>query len=362
GYRVLDLSRVLAGPFCTMLLGDMGAEVIKIEQMAIGDPTRGWGPPFQNQRDGKKTSIYFQSVNRNKKSVALDFTKKEAQNILHSLVEKSDILVENYIPGGLAKHNLDYKSISAINPNLIYCSITGYGQTGPSCKMPGYDLIAASQFGLLSITGPSGGEPCRVGVAVSDLSTGLFAKSAILGALVPRKGGNNEPKGCHIDVNLMSSQIAINSHVAADYLNSGEVAGRIGTAHRNLVPYKAYMAADKKYLIIGTGSDAQFEKLASILGHPEWAEDKRFCTNAKRVNNREKIDAMIQRIVEQNPSDHWFRQLANSGIPNGPVNSMPEVFRDPQLQYHKDRLILSWTPEEMNAETGLKVPGKAISL
>ncbi|MGE5642118.1 MAG: CaiB/BaiF CoA transferase family protein, partial [Byssovorax cruenta] len=281
GIRVLDLSRVLAGPYCTMVLGDLGAGVIKVESPE-GDETRGWGPPF-----AAGESAYFLCVNRNKRSIVIDFKTQEGRNILHKLIQQSDILVENFRPGTLARFSLDYESASMLNPKLIYCSITGFGQTGPLRDRPGYDFMIQAMGGLMSFTGEPEGEPMKVGVAVADLFAGQNAVIAILAALQAR---TQTGRGQHLDISLFDSQLGMLANVASNYLVSGNLPKRYGNAHANIVPYQSFQASDA-WFIVAVGNDKQFEKLCGVIRKLELASDPRFTTNADRVKNREELIA-----------------------------------------------------------------------
>ncbi len=302
---IVDLSRVLAGPYCTQLLSDYGAEVIKIEQPGLGDGTRQWGPPWV---DGE--SAYFLSVNRNKKSVTLNLKAPEGQQILKRLVAGADIFIENFRPGTLARLGLDYESLAAMHPGLIYCSITGYGQTGPYRDRPGYDFIIQAQGGIMSITGPPDGEPYKVGVAIVDITAGLFAASAILAALHHRE---RTGQGQYIDVALLDSQVAWLANVAHNYFATGEPPQRYGNAHPNIVPYETFPTADG-YVALAVGTDRQYERFCQVVGRPDLWEDERFQTNAGR------------------PTQYWVDLMVQAGIPVGPINDIPTVFADPQVQ------------------------------
>ena len=326
GVRVLDLTRVLAGPFATMILADMGAEVIKIENPVVGDETRTWGPPFV----GEETA-YFVAINRNKKSVALNIKHPKGNEIVRSLVRKSDILVENYIPGKLNSMGLGYNHLQAINKGLIYCSVTGYGRDGPYATRGGYDVIAASLGGLNYITGPENGDPCRVGVAMTDMSTGLFAHGAILAALLSRE---KTGLGQKIDCNLLSTQVAIMSHIASNYLNAGVEAKRWGTGHSSIVPYQAFKTKDGKFLTIGTGNNKLFKQLCDVLNLQHLVEDERFVDNASRVNNRDDLIPILQKKFLEEDCDYWVRLFENCSFPFGPINTVGEAMNDPQVLHN----------------------------
>ncbi|XP_071040274.1 succinate--hydroxymethylglutarate CoA-transferase isoform X2 [Parasteatoda tepidariorum] len=320
------MSRILAGPFCTMILGDLGAEVIKIESPYGGDETRRWGPPFINGE-----SIYFICVNRNKKSIAIDIKKPQGKELLMKLATESDVLVENFVPGKLNSLGLGYESFKSVAPHLIYCSITGFGQTGPYATRPGLDVIVASVGGLFHITGPEGGQPCKAGVAVTDLATGLYAQGAIMAALIHRmKTGN----GQKIDCDLFSTQVSSLVNIGSNYLNSGVEAKRWGTAHESIVPYQAFETRDS-YITIGATSNDGFKKMCKLLTIPEFCADPRFSSNEERVKNRKTLISKLSEIFLKHPTEYWLRVFDGSGLPYGPVNNMEQVFNDPQVIHKK---------------------------
>uniref|UniRef100_UPI001CD8B935 succinate--hydroxymethylglutarate CoA-transferase-like n=1 Tax=Solea senegalensis TaxID=28829 RepID=UPI001CD8B935 len=322
GVRVLDLTRVLAGPFATMILADLGAEVIKVERPGAGDDTRVWGPPFIGSE-----SVYFLSINRNKKSIAVDLKHPRGVKIIKELAAVCDVLVENFIPGKLSQMSLGYEQLSRVNPRLIYCSISGYGQTGPQCQSPGYDSIASAVSGMMHITGPEGGEPVRPGVAMTDLATGLYAHGAVMAALLHRhKTGG----GVHIDCNLLSSQVSCLSHIAANFLNAGKEAKRWGTAHESIVPYQGFRTRDG-HVVVAAGNDKQFIKVCEVLQLTELTQQPHYKTNKLRVHNRQQlIHTLSQRFLQEKTAD-WLRRFEGSGVPVGPINSIQEVFSDPQV-------------------------------
>lgn len=328
--RVIDLSRVLAGPSCTQLLGDLGADIIKIEKPGEGDDTRKWGPPFMKDSSGQDTteSAYYLCCNRNKRSLAVDITQPEGQKIIHDLLSQADILIENFKVGGLKKYGLDYDSVKAKHPHIIYASITGFGQTGPLATEPGYDIMAQAMGGLMAATGEPAGEPMKVGVALSDIMTGLHAAIGILAAMHKRK---ETGKGEHIDVALLDCTLASLTNLAQYYLTSGTVAKRWGNAHSTIVPYQAFPAADG-HVIIAVGNDTQFSRLAHCLGHAEWATDERFALNKSRVKNRDDIVMLISAITTTKPVAHWVKALQDIDVPVGPVNKMDQVFAMEQVQ------------------------------
>ncbi|XP_053915878.1 succinate--hydroxymethylglutarate CoA-transferase isoform X3 [Cuculus canorus] len=323
GVKILDLTRVLAGPFATMNLGDLGAEVIKVERLGAGDDTRAWGPPFAGTE-----SLYFLSVNRNKKSIAINMKDSKGAKLVRELAAVSDVFVENYIPGKLAEMGLGYEDIKKIAPHIVYCSITGYGQTGPMVRRGGYDSIAAAVSGLMHITGHEDGEPVRPGVAMTDLATGLYTYGAIMAGLLQRyKTG----KGLHIDCNLLSSQVACLTHVAANYLNCKIEAKRWGTAHGSIVPYQAFKTKDG-YIVVGAGNDQQFVTVCKILNLPEVAEDSRYKTNNLRVQNRKELIDILSTRFSEKTTIKWLQLFEGSGVPFGPINNMQQVFSDPQIK------------------------------
>ncbi|MGQ0526548.1 MAG: CaiB/BaiF CoA transferase family protein [Alphaproteobacteria bacterium] len=330
GIRVLDLSRILAGPFCTQILGDLGADILKIEKPLEGDDTRTWGPPFLKDKDGNDTneSAYYLSINRNKKSVAIDISKKEGQELIHRLVEKCDILIENFKVGGLKKYGLDYESLKTKHPKLIYCSITGFGQNGPLASESGYDFLAQAMAGLMASTGDKDGPPMKTGVAVSDILTGLNAAIGILAALHHRE---KTGQGQHIDLALTDCTLSTMTNIAQYYLTSGNLAPRLGNAHSTIVPYQQFEAEDG-HIIIAVGNDSQFRKLCAVLGKPEWADDPRFAKNSSRVKNRGDLVLMVAALLKTKPIAYWLEKCADAAVPAGPVNTMDRVFAMEQIK------------------------------
>ena len=330
---VLDLSRVLAGPWCTQLLADLGAEVIKIEKPGSGDDTRSWGPPFLKDTQGRDTgeAAYYLACNRGKKSVAVDFTQSEGQAIVRDLARGADIVVENFKVGGLKKYRLDYPSLAAINPRLVYCSITGFGQTEPYAERAGYDFIIQGMGGIMSVTGERddlpGGGPQKAGIAISDLMTGMYACTAILAAIEHRKLAN---AGQYIDVSLFDTQVAMMAVMNMNYLVSGTAPGRAGNAHQNIVPYQVFACADG-HLILAVGNDAQFARFCEVAGKTEWARDPRFAANAERVRRRDELVPMIEAVLRTRAQASWLAALESVGVPCGPINRLDQVFADPQL-------------------------------
>jgi len=333
GIRVLDLTRVLAGPWCTQNLADLGAEVIKIERPGAGDDTRAWGPPYLKDPDGNDTTeaAYYLSANRNKFSVALDIATPRGAELVRQLAGQSDILVENFKVGGLRKYGLDYDSLSRANPRLIYCSVTGFGQTGPYASRPGYDFMIQGMGGLMSITGERddlpGGGPQKAGVAVADLMTGMYSTVGILAALHERARSG---LGQHIDMALLDCQVAMMANQNLNYMTSGKAPRRAGNAHQNLVPYQVFAARDG-HLIVAVGNDSQFRNYCRVIGMPGLASDPRFATNPQRVQNR---DALVPLLVERMATgarDTWLAELEAAGVPAGPINTLDQVYEDPQV-------------------------------
>jgi len=322
GIRVLDLSRVLAGPYCTMVLGDLGADVIKVESPE-GDETRSWGPPF-----AEGESAYYLCVNRNKRSIVIDFKTEEGRAVINQLIRKSDVLVENFRPGTLSRFSLDFKSASALNAELIYCSISGFGQTGPLRDKPGYDFMIQATGGLMSFTGEPDGEPMKVGVAVADLFAGQNAVIAILAALQAR---TQTGRGQHLDISLFDSQLGMLANVASNYLISGNLPRRYGNAHANIVPYQSFQARDE-WFILAVGNDRQFEKLCEAIGNPGLARDARFVANASRVEHREALIGSLRPIFLTRRAIDWLSTLEAAGIPCGPINTLDKVFAEPQIK------------------------------
>jgi formyl-CoA transferase len=335
GIRVLDLTRVLAGPWATQLLADFGAEVIKVERPGKGDDTRHWGPPFLKDREGRDTpdAAYYLACNRGKKSVTLDIARPEGSALARALAAKSDVVVENFKVGDLARYGLDYASLSRGHDGLVYCSITGFGQEGPYRDRPGYDFMVQGLGGLMSVTGERddlpGGGPQKVGVAVSDLFTGMYSANAILAALMHRaKTG----RGQHIDMALLDVQVAMLANLSSAYFASGEAPRRMGNAHQAIVPYHVFRAADE-FLIVAVGNDSQFAKFCEIAGSPEWARDPRFATNPGRVRHRDLLVGMIGERMRTRRAREWLELLEPSGVPCGPINNLDQVFADPQVRH-----------------------------
>ncbi|HEK1008879.1 TPA: CoA transferase [Pseudomonas putida] len=331
--RVLDLSRVLAGPWSGQILADLGADVIKVERPGSGDDTRAWGPPFLKDAQGENTSeaAYYLSANRNKRSVTIDFTQPEGQRLVRELAAKSDVVIENFKVGGLAAYGLDYPSLKAVNPKLVYCSITGFGQTGPYAKRAGYDFMIQGLGGLMSLTGRPDGEegagPVKVGVALTDILTGLYSTVAILAALAHR---DQAGVGQHIDMALLDVQVACLANQAMNYLTTGNPPRRLGNAHPNIVPYQDFPTADGDF-ILTVGNDGQFRKFAEVAGQPQWADDPRFATNKLRVANRAELIPLIRQATVFKTTAEWVSQLEAAGVPCGPINDLAQMFQDPQV-------------------------------
>jgi crotonobetainyl-CoA:carnitine CoA-transferase CaiB-like acyl-CoA transferase len=337
GVRVLDLTRVLAGPWATQNLADFGAEVIKVERPGHGDDTRKWGPPFLRDREGRDTAdaAYYLACNRGKKSITLDFTRPEGREVARNLALRSDVLVENFKVGDLARHGLDYATLARDHPRLVYCSVTGFGQDGPYRDRPGYDFMIQGLGGLMSVTGERdevpGGGPQKVGVAVSDLFTGMYSTTAILAALLEREKSG---QGQHIDMALLDVQVAMLANLSSSYFVSRSVPGRMGNAHMNIVPYHVFRAADG-FLIVAVGNDGQFASFCRVLGVPEWAADARFSTNPQRVRHRDLLVGMISGRMATRPSRAWLDDLEPAGVPCGPINDLDQVFADPQVRHRR---------------------------
>ena len=329
GIRVFDLTRVLAGPSCTQILGDLGADVIKIERPEHGDDTRKYGPPFVLDVDGTETteSGYYLSANRNKRSVTLNLTGAEGQSLAKRMINQCQVLAENFKVGNLAKFGLDYASLKAENPGLVYCSITGFGQTGPKAKRPGYDFMAQGLGGIMSITGPPGGEPHRVGIPIADLTAGLWATISINAALRHREVTG---EGQHLDISLLDTQVSLLSIQGLNYLTSGEVPGLLGNAHPKIVPYQVFPTADGN-IIVAVGNDDQFKRYCEFAGVPELINDERFVTNKARVQNREALTQILNEVMRQNPSAYWLEELEKNKITCGPINNIDQVFADTQV-------------------------------
>ncbi|KUM03258.1 CoA transferase [Chromobacterium subtsugae] len=332
GIKVVDLSRVLAGPWASQLLADLGADVVKIEKPGSGDDTRQWAPP--SLPDGK--AAYFLCANRGKRSLTVDISQPAGQEIVRKLAAEADVLLENYKVGGLAKYGLDYASLKAVNPRLVYCSITGFGQSGPYAGLAGYDYIVQGMSGLMSITGPADGEPHKVGVAVSDLFTGLYAANAVQAALIARERSG---AGQHIDMALFDCSLAMLANVASNWLVGRKVPPRLGNAHANIVPYQVFAASDGHF-ILACGNDKQFAEVCRLIGQPQWARDARYATNPQRVANRAQLVPLLAMAFRHHSREHWLKELDKAGVPCGPINDVEEAFADPQAEARGMQLAL----------------------
>ena len=333
GLKVLDISRVLAGPWAGQLLADLGADVVKVERVGSGDDTRAWGPPYVRDAEGVETAetSYFQCANRNKRSLVADLASPEGAALVAQLASKADVLIENFKVGGLTQYGLDWPSLERVNPGLVYCSITGFGQDGPYAARPGYDFLIQGMGGLMSVTGRKDGEegagPQKVGVALVDILTGMYATVAIQAALAERERSG---RGQHIDVALLDVLVACMANQASNYLTGGVVPARLGNAHPTIVPYQDFPTADGD-MILAVGNDGQFGRFCAAAGHPGWATDARFATNAARVANREALIALIRSVSRQRTTHEWIALLEQAGVPCGPINRLDEVFADPQV-------------------------------
>ena len=339
GIRVLDLSRVLAGPWCTQTLADLGADVIKIERPGAGDDTRNWGPPFLPTADGRESheSAYYLGANRNKRSVTCDIAQSEGQALVRQLAEHCDVFIENFKVGDMARYGLDYASLKAINPRLVYCSLTGFGQSGPYAPRAGYDYIIQGMGGLMSVTGERddlNGGPQKVGVAVADLFTGMYATVGILAAL---RHAERTGEGQHLDMALLDTQVAMLANLGANYLVSDQAPGRMGNAHQNIVPYQVFEVAPradsgKDFIILAVGNDGQYAKFCEVAGRPDLASEPRFVKNADRVRHRAELVPLLEAVMKTRAKADWLSALEAAKVPCGAINSLDEVFADPQVQ------------------------------
>ena len=340
GLRILDLSRILAGPTCTQVLGDLGADIIKVERPGEGDDTRKWGPPFVRDEQGQDTSesAYYLSTNRNKRSIAIDLSMAEGQRLVRLLADKSDVLIENHKVGALARFGLGYAHMRESHPKLIYCSITGFGQDGPYAQRTGYDFLAQGMGGIMSVTGERDGEPMKVGVGITDVMTGMYAAVSILAALRHRDATG---RGQHIDLALLDTQVAWLINAGQFYLTSGEPPPRLGNGHPNIVPYEVFPASDG-YFILTVGNDAQFRKLCEYAEIGKLADDPRFATNAARVRNREVLVPLLKQVTARRPVAEWVQAMERLGVPCGPVNRIDQVFADPQVEHRGMRVAVEY--------------------
>ena len=348
--KVLDLSRVLAGPWCTQMLADLGADVIKVERPVVGDDTRHWGPPFLQDGQGHDTqqASYFAACNRNKRSITIDMAQGEGQEILRTLALQSDIVVENFKVGGLAQYGLDYASLQAHNPRLIYCSVTGFGQDGPYAQRAGYDLMIQAMSGMMSITGQAEGEPMRVGVAIVDVFTGVYACSAILAALEAR---HRTGLGQYIDMALLDVGMAILANQSAGFLNTGKVPLRQGNSHPSLAPYQDFATADGA-MLLAIGNDGQFARFCQVAGHPEWAQDARFASNTARVTHRVALVELMQAVTRTRSTAEWIAALEDKAVPCGPINTMDQAFAEAQA-VHRGLRVTQATSAMAAEQTGV---------
>ncbi len=330
GIRVIDITRALAGPYCTMMLGDLGADVIKVERPGFGDESRGWGPPFVGEPYGPYPgeSTYFLAANRNKRSLTVNFKSEEGLKIIHNLVKISDVFIENFRTGVLDKMGLGFETLRELNPGLVYCSISGYGRTGPYADRPGYDVIIQAEGGMMSITGPKEGPPSRVGIPIVDINAGMFASTSILAALRAR---DISGKGQQVDISLLDTQVALLTNVASNHLIGGLGHRRLGNAHPNLTPYEIFQAKDR-WFAMGAGNEKQWKTLCEILSAPQLLDDPRFATNGDRVANRSALVAALSDLFSKRDADEWLSQLQEAGLPCGPINTIPEVFAHPQSE------------------------------
>ncbi|HXX25702.1 MAG TPA: CaiB/BaiF CoA-transferase family protein [Pseudolabrys sp.] len=353
GLRVLELARILAGPWAGQILADLGADVIKVERKGPGDDTRGWGPPFVQGKDGKHIgSAYFHSANRGKRSIEVDFESEEGRRIVHKLAKRSDVLIENFKVGGLAKFGLDYKSLSKDNPRLIYCSVTGFGQDGPYAKRAGYDLMAQGMGGIMDLTGTADGPPTRVGVAISDIFTGVYSVIGIQAALIERE---KTGKGCYVDTALVDSTVGVLANQALNFLVSREVPKRIGNSHPNIVPYQEFPVADG-HIIIATGNDSQYVKLCKVLGAPELGDDAKYKDNVGRLKYRNELVPKLAALTKRMQRDDLLSKLEAVGVPAGPINNLAQVFEDAQVKHRGMLLSMPSVAAKDGVIPGVRTP------
>lgn len=357
GLRVLDLTRILAGPVCTQLFGDLGADVIKVERPGAGDDTRKWGPPYVKNADGMDTSesAYYLSANRNKRSLAIDVANPEGVVLLKRLLHRCDVLVENFKVGGLDKYGLSYAALRQEFPGLVYCSITGFGQTGPYASQAGYDYLAQGMGGVMAVTGEPDGQPMKVGVAIADIMCGMYASTAILAAVRHRDATG---QGQHIDLALLDTQVAWLANVGLNYLTSGKEPKRLGNQHPNIVPYQVFAAADG-YFILAVGNDGQFRKFCDFAKLEGVADDARYATNDARVQNRDELIPLIEAVTRQYTKDHWLDGLAGIGVPAGPVNTVSEAFADPQVRHRGMQITM---PHPAAGPDGVSLIGNPVKM
>jgi crotonobetainyl-CoA:carnitine CoA-transferase CaiB-like acyl-CoA transferase len=353
GLRVLELARILAGPWAGQTLADLGADVVKVERPEVGDDTRTWGPPFVAGAGGSDLgAAYFHATNRGKRSIAVDFETDEGREIVRRLAARADVLIENFKVGGLARFGLDYAALKELNPRLVYCSITGFGQDGPYAKRAGYDYMIQAMGGLMDLTGAPDGEPMKVGVAVADIFTGVYAVTGILAALQRRE---RTGEGGHVDMSLLDTQTAVLANQAMNYLASGQSPRRLGNAHPNLVPYQVFAVADG-HLVVAVGNDGQFRKLCAILGRPELADEPDFRTNPGRVSNRDRLVPIVAELIRPWTRDGLLAALEAAGVPAGPINTVAEVFDDPQVRHRGMQVSLSDPASAGGSIPGVRTP------
>jgi crotonobetainyl-CoA:carnitine CoA-transferase CaiB-like acyl-CoA transferase len=353
GLRVLELARILAGPWAGQILADLGADVVKVERKGTGDDTRGWGPPFVEAADGNHLgAAYFHATNRGKRSIELDFESEDGRRIVKKLAARSDVLIENFKVGGLAKFGLDYASLSKDNPRLIYCSVTGFGQTGPYASRAGYDLMAQGMGGIMDLTGAPDGEPQRAGVPVADIFTGIYSVVGILAALIER---GRTGRGCQVDTALVDSQVGVLANQALNYLISGKVPARIGNAHPNIVPYQVFPVADG-HIIIATGNDTQFAKLCGVLGEPDISGEPNYRANSDRLQHREELIARLSALTRRWRGADLLAKLESVQVPAGPINPLDQVFVDPQVVHRGMRIDLPSKAAKAGTIPGVRTP------
>lgn len=353
GLRVLELARILAGPWAGQMLADLGADVIKVERKGTGDDTRGWGPPFVEGADGKHIgSAYFHSANRGKRSIEMDFESEEGKRIVRKLAARSDILIENFKVGGLAKFGLDYKSLKDECPRLIYCSVTGFGQDGPYAKRAGYDLMAQGMGGMMDLTGMADGPPTRVGVAISDIFTGCYSVIGILAAVAQRE---KTGKGCYVDTALVDSTVGVLANQALNYLVSNELPKRIGNAHPNIVPYQEFPVADG-HVIVATGNDGQYVKFCNVIGAPELAQNPAYKDNVGRLKHRNELVGKLTALTSKMKRDDLLGKLEAQGVPAGPINNLEQVFNDAQVKHRGMKLDLPSSAAKSGTIPGVRTP------
>jgi crotonobetainyl-CoA:carnitine CoA-transferase CaiB-like acyl-CoA transferase len=353
GLRVLELARILAGPWAGQILADLGADVVKVERKGTGDDTRGWGPPFVEAADGNHLdAAYFHATNRGKRSIELDFESEDGRRIVKKLAARSDVLIENFKVGGLAKFGLDYASLSQDNPRLIYCSVTGFGQTGPYASRAGYDLMAQGMGGIMDLTGAPDGEPQRAGVPVADIFTGIYSVVGILAALIER---GRTGRGCQVDTALVDSQVGVLANQALNFLVSGKVPKRIGNAHPNIVPYQVFPLADG-HIIIATGNDTQFAKLCGVLGEPEISGEPNYRANSDRLQHREELIGRLSALTRRRRGADLLAKLESVQVPAGPINPLDQVFVDPQVVHRGMRIDLPSEAAKAGTIPGVRTP------